>query len=620
MAKKIFTFIFPSTLIVILMSVGVITWLFSDFFRDYYINMTRDRLQSNALAMRSAVECELDRVSRQGLQKLVKELADNTQTRVTVIDIEGKVLADSNEDPEQMENHSTPDRKEILNAIKGDIGYSVRYSSTLKKDTMYVAVPIVKNGKVTAVLRTSFFLDTLHRFLNNTYSHIVGLALLVATIAICISYVISKQISTPLEKLKFTASGYAKGDFTVRTPDTSISEIRELSESMNIMSQELQNNINEITQQKNDLKLILSSMLEGVIAIDLDDKIISINSAARKILNTNIPVSSPETGENSIESTLFKYPNKDNSKEEDTALFRETVRNTEIHKLINEIQEKGQPISRKIELIGLRSKIIDVHGAVLRNALGECIGVLLVVNDITQLSQLENMRKNFAANVSHELKTPLTAIKGAVETLIDGAVKDNKEAEKFLRIIDRHSERLNALINDIMSLSKVEKENEEESINFTPCQLKQILDIAQELCQNRAESRDVSIKIDCKEELYVAGNPQMLEQVFVNLIDNAVKFSPEEDEVQVTATMNDETVSITVTDHGCGIPEEHISRLFERFYRVDKGRSRRQGGTGLGLAIVKHIVNAHNGTVEVISNPGEKTVFTVKLPYTMPAI
>jgi len=469
---------------------------------------------------------------------------------------------------------------------------------------------------VIAVLRTSFFLDTLHRFIKKTYSHIIGLALVVAAVAIFISYVISKKISNPLEKLKSTAAEFAKGEFKVKSPDSSILEIKELSDSMNTMSKALQDNINEITQQKNDLKLILSSMFEGVIAIDLDDKIITINSAAKKILNTNVPLSSSDSGKNRFENALF-YPDQrgDDERDEHNSSFRTTIRNTEIHQLIDEILKNGNPINRKIEMMGLHSKIIDVYGAVLRNPARDTIGVLLVVSDITQISQLENMRKNFASNVSHELKTPLTAIKGAVETLIDGAIQDEDDAGKFLRIIYKHSERLNTLINDIMSLSKIEQEKVQEGAEFTSCSIEQVLETALEICQDKADNDHVKIEISCDDNLNVSGNEQMLEQVFVNLIDNAVKFSPENEKVSVQASFENDWVSISVTDHGCGIPDKHLSRLFERFYRVDKGRSRQQGGTGLGLSIVKHIVNSHKGTVEVVSDPGKETVFTVKLPF-----
>ncbi len=614
MSKRIFTFIFPSSLIVILFSIGVISWVFSDFFRDYYLDMTKERLRTNAFAMRSAVVSALSEDKSQKLSGLVEDLAKNTQTRITVVGIDGKVLADSNENPIEMENHATPNRKEILNAIKGEIGYSVRYSSTLAKDTMYVAVPIHENNKVIAVIRTSFFLDTLHQFLNKTYSHIIGWAVVVATVAICISYVISKQISNPLEKLKSTAAQFAKGDFSVKTPESSIVEIKALSESMNTMSTALQDNINEITQQKNELKLILSNMLEGVIAVDLDDKIITMNRAAKKILNTNIPITS-SIGDGKVENALFNYPQKDNDEKYESGDFRKTILNKDIHDLIDEVMNSSQTVNRKVELTGITPKIIDVHGAVLRNFSCSTIGVLLVVSDITQILQLENMRKNFAANVSHELKTPLTAIKGAVETLIDGALHNEDDANNFLRIIYKHSERLNALINDIMSLSRIEQEKTQNGAEFTSCSLKQIIETALEVCQDKADNSNVAIKINCGERLNVSGIEQMLEQVFINLIDNAVKFSPENEEVSVNAYLENDRVSIDVIDHGCGIPEEHIPRLFERFYRVDKGRSRQQGGTGLGLSIVKHIVNSHKGTVEVESDPGKVTVFTVKLPF-----
>jgi len=610
MAKKVFTYIFPSTLMTILLAIGVVTWLFSDFFRDYYLNMTKERLKSNALAMRCAVTPMISKYDPEAFAELVKTLSEDTGTRVTVIDIEGRVLADSDENPVDMENHATANRKEVLTAMNGGTGYSIRFSSTLNKDTMYVAVPILKNSRVVAVLRTSFFLNTLQRFLNRTYTHIIGLAMVVAAVAICISYILSRQITQPLEQLKEAAASFAKGDFRIKPPISGIAEIRNLSESMNRMSESLQANINEITEQKNELKLILSSMFEGVIAIDLDDKIITMNSAAKKILNTNIPISS-SAGTNKVENAILTYSKIQNDEKYTSRKFRETIRNSEIHKLVDEILENGHTINRQIEIKGLRTKTLNLHAAVLRDYSGSMVGVLLVVSDITQISQLENMRRNFAANVSHELKTPLTAIKGAVETLIDGAIQNKDDADKFLRIIYKHSERLNALISDIMSLSKIEQ----DTIDLAPCNLRQILNTSLEICGEKAEQSEVTLTLECDEKLVVSGNEQMLEQVFVNLIDNAIKFSPENEIVSIAASRTVDIVSISVTDHGCGIPEEHIPRLFERFYRVDKGRSRRQGGTGLGLAIVKHIVNSHNGIVEVLSKPGKNTIFTVKLPF-----
>ena len=613
--RKIFTFVFPAFLAVILISIGVISWLFSDFFRSYYMDMTKERLLTNALAMRMSVAEALESRNDEKLNLLVRRLSENIQARITVIAPSGKVLADSNESPSLMENHATSNRKEVLSAIRGETGYSVRYSSTMRQDTMYVAVPVKISGRLRAVLRTSFPLDILHQFLNSTYKHIIGIALAVATAAVCLSFFISRKISLPLERLKETAAKFAKGDFTASLPSSGIMEIQELAESMNTMSESLQNNIDKITQQKNELKLILSSMFEGVIAVDTDDKIITMNRAANKILNTSLPISSSDSGANRFEMSLFNTVKYDGSEKFEQTDFRKTIKNPELHKLADDVLETGANIVREIELSGMRTKIISVQGAVLRDISGSIVGVLLVVSDITQIAQLENMRRNFAANVSHELKTPLTAIKGAVETLIDGALRNPEDADRFLKIIYKHSERLNALINDIMSLSKIEQDNARGEVKLTPCRLKNILDTAVDICREKADSSDVRILVECTEQLMVFGNEQMLEQVFVNLIDNAVKFSPSGGSVTVTANRERDFVAVSVTDYGCGIPSEHVPRLFERFYRVDKGRSRSQGGTGLGLAIVKHIVNAHHGTVEVISEPGVKTVFTAKLPF-----
>ena len=617
MAKKVFTFIFPSSLIIILLSIGIITWLFSGFFRDYYLKMTKERLLTNALSMEPAIANKLqDAKNTKELEGLVRQFSQKLSSRITVIAPNGKVVADSDKSPSLMENHITPNRKEVISALKGETGYAVRHSSTMQKQTMYIAIPIRDaNNSIIGVLRTAFFLDTLARFLEKTYTHIIGLALIVATIAILLSYFISKQISTPLEKLKERAADLANGKFSSHSSKSRILEIQDLTNSMNSMSESLQKNINKLTQQKNEFQLILSNMVEGIIAVDLDDKIITINSAAKKILNTTKPASTADLGSNLVENTLFNFSKIKKEEKLEQTSFREAIQNSEIHQLMDEVLKNGKTITQEIELNGLTRKRIEIHCALLRDISGTAVGMLLVMDDITQLSALENMRTNFAANVSHELKTPLTAIKGAVETLMDGAIEDKNDADKFLNIIYKHSERLNALINDIMSLSKIEQTTLKEDEQIKICQLDQILATAEDICLAKAEQRKVSIEISVDENLTIAGNQEMLEQAFVNLLDNAIKYSPENDTVHISASQAAGVISVLVTDHGIGIPEKHIPRLFERFYRVDKGRSRQQGGTGLGLAIVKHIISSHNGTVEVTSTPGVQTTFTVKLPY-----
>jgi two-component system phosphate regulon sensor histidine kinase PhoR len=242
------------------------------------------------------------------------------------------------------------------------------------------------------------------------------------------------------------------------------------------------------------------------------------------------------------------------------------------------------------------------------------MGILIVLNDVTRLKTLENIRKDFVANVSHELKTPITAIKGFLETLKEGAIDDPENARRFLDIILKHTDRLASIIEDLLSLSRIEREEEHGEIKLEKRPVREIIDAAVKTCAAKAELRDIVLKTEAPPELTVNCNPLLLEQALVNLIDNAVKYSEKGQPVKIEARREDGNVSISVIDQGCGIPRDHQTRIFERFYRVDKARSRMVGGTGLGLSIVKHIVNAHGGVVWVKSAPNKGSAFTFVLP------
>jgi len=246
--------------------------------------------------------------------------------------------------------------------------------------------------------------------------------------------------------------------------------------------------------------------------------------------------------------------------------------------------------------------------------MGLSIGAVIVLNDVSRLRQLENIRRDFAANVSHELKTPITSIKGFVETLLDGAMRDAADAERFLRIIARQADRLNAIIEDLLSLSRIEKEADAADIALAVVAMRELLDTARHDCDLQATERHVRISLECDSHARVRANADLLGQAVTNLLDNAIKYSEPGGEVRLSARNGDGEVLIEVRDQGCGIAEEHLSRLFERFYRVDRARSRKLGGTGLGLAIVKHIVLAHRGQVTVASQPGQGSTFTIHLP------
>jgi two-component system phosphate regulon sensor histidine kinase PhoR len=282
---------------------------------------------------------------------------------------------------------------------------------------------------------------------------------------------------------------------------------------------------------------------------------------------------------------------------------------------VTEALRSKQPLEAEMRLV-IRGdeRFLQAHGAPLRDASGKEIGVLVVLNDMTRLLRLENIRRDFVANVSHELKTPITAIKGSVETLLGGAIEESDSAPRFLEIIARQADRLNAIIEDLLALSRIEQEEEKSGIHLDPVAVRDVIQSALLSCQVRAQDKQVRLAVDCSGELQCPANAPLLEQALVNLVDNAITYSSEGGEVRIAARAAANGLEITVRDFGCGIAREHLPRLFERFYRVDKARSRKQGGTGLGLAIVKHIIQAHGGQVRVDSAPGEGSLFTISLP------
>jgi two-component system phosphate regulon sensor histidine kinase PhoR len=291
------------------------------------------------------------------------------------------------------------------------------------------------------------------------------------------------------------------------------------------------------------------------------------------------------------------------------------VRNPELQNFIEQTLAGSEAVESQVIILNEdEERYLQFRGTILRDATGNKIGTVVVFDDVTRLRKLENMRKDFVANVSHELKTPITSIKGFIETLMDGAINDPEDARRFLDIIARQTHRLNAIIDDLLTLSKIEQQTEKTQIQLQSSPLLPTLTAAAQLCEVRATPKDIRMRIDCSEDLTVSINPPLLEQAVVNLIDNAVKYSPEHGEVMIRALPNDTEVLIQVIDRGCGIEPRYLPRLFERFYRVDKARSRKLGGTGLGLAIVKHIVQAHDGRVTVESTPGTGSVFTIHLP------
>ena len=392
------------------------------------------------------------------------------------------------------------------------------------------------------------------------------------------------------------AERFALGDFKkplVATEDMSL-EVRALSESMNRMARQLEERFNTILQQRNEQNAVLSSMLEAVIVVDTNEKIVGINKAASKLFN----IRSQDAAGKSIQ---------------------EVIRNIQLQAMVREILASDTAVVDEVVVNKSGSEFfLQTNGVKLFNNTGECFGALMVMNDVTRLRRLENVRRDFVANVSHELKTPVTSIKGYAETILDSGFEDADQTKKFLEIIVRQSNQLHAIVDDLLSLSKIEQDTDKEGIVLTRGKVKYVLNAAAQVCSLKAKEKDISLNIDCPEDLEVAMDSTLMEQAVANLVINAVKYSDPGSQVKIWGYEIDqddkEMLAISVQDYGVGIGKEHLPRLFERFYRSDKARSRKLGGTGLGLAIVKHIAQAHNGTVSVESEIGKGSVFTILLP------
>ena len=423
---------------------------------------------------------------------------------------------------------------------------------------------------------------------------VVNFAAMIATalwtLAALLGAIVFWNVHKTIHEIRSGADRFAKGDMshTIHVPESE--EFGSLADALNRMAVQLDEKIRTITQQSHEQQAMLSSMIEGVLAIDNDEHIISLNRAAASLMSLD--------------------PQRIIGKR-----IQEVVRNTQLQRFITNTLASRQPVEADIVLpIQDQDRYLQLHGTVLSDPQGRGIGALVVLHDVTRIRKLENIRRDFVANVSHELKTPITSIKGFIESLREGGMSDPEQAERFLSIIARQADRLNAIIEDLLRLSRIEQDGERGEVELQTHRLLAVLQSAVGDCQQRGADRRIGIELSCPPDLYVRINGQLIEQAVFNLLDNAIKYSESDNAIQVQAAVKDANLVIRVRDHGCGIPAEHLSRIFERFYRVDKARSRKQGGTGLGLAIVKHIAQAHRGSVAVESTIGLGSTFTIQIP------
>jgi len=580
--------IYTSFLLIVLIPLLLFSLYAGFSMRRFFLDQTTINLEARANLLKESVTGYLLAEDGKNIDLLCKRAGKLSDTRITVIHLSGKVLGDTEKNPYDMENHS--DRPEFVKAMTGETGVFTRYSDTLREPMMYLAILLTEDGKPIGVLRTSISISAIDKQLEIIQKRTSFGVFVVALLAALVSLFFSRRVSRPLEQIREGAGRFAKGDLAYRLPVFASSETELLAKTMNDMAANLDDRMQTIIRQRNELEAVFSSMLEGVVAINLEEIIISVNQVAARMFHQ-------ETSELLNRSVQEAVRNPDFQRFIRLALLDENTREADLSFYIKD------------------ETLLNTRSAPLKNAAGERIGILIILNDVTRLRHLENMRRDFAANVSHEIKTPLTAIKGFTETLKAGALNRPEEAARFVEIIENHTNRLIAIIEDLMKLSIIEQSADNKTINLIEYRVLPILSAAIKICRPKADEKKIQILCSCDEALTAKLNAALIEQAFVNLLDNAIKYSDTGSSIEIEAIKNDSEVSIAFQDHGIGIGTEHLSRLFERFYRVDASRSRKMGGTGLGLAIVKHIVIANAGNISVKSTPGKGSSFVIHLPF-----
>ena len=574
-------------LLIIILSLVASALYSSAALRDFHLDSTADDLMARAGLVRELTQGLIEKQSFAEVDSLCKKVGKDIDTRFTVILSDGLVVGDSQENPQIMDNHA--DRPEIIQALSGVTGSSSRFSSTLEKQMMYVAIPLKDIGNNKAVIRASMPLPDINKSLREIYFKLAAGGLIIALITMILGVFIARWINSPLQDISQGAKHFADGDLAYRLPESSLIEAAIPARAMNNMARNLDERIKMVTAQRNELDTVLENMTEAVIVLSEDHRILRFNKAAGQFFDLD--------------------PNQAQDR-----LVNEINRNTDLQNFIKDLENEKQLLERELLFTKDGERFLQAYGTAILGHHGGKRAYLVVLHDITRLKRLENVRKDFIANVSHELKTPITSIKGFVETLLSGTVKDEQKAKSFLEIIFRHSERLDAIINDLLSLSRIEKEGERNQISFQLELIQDVLQGAVYFCQTIADEKKVRIDLNCPIDLCAQVNPHLLEQAIVNLVENAIKYSPSGSTIGILAKNEGKEVVIEVSDSGPGIDPEHLPRIFERFYRVDKARSCKLGGTGLGLAIVKHIVNVHKGQVTVQSRLDKGSVFKITLP------
>jgi two-component system phosphate regulon sensor histidine kinase PhoR len=539
-----------------------------------------DHMSQDLQARATLVADEVQRTSREAWPGLARRLSARSQARVTLLDEAGQVLADSgvqDADVATMENHGQ--RPEVEEASRGGHGWSVRQSHTLNARMLYAAVGLHPGG----VVRLAVSLDAWDATLRRTHV-LLGLAVLLGLVlSVLATAMAARLMSRSVLRLTSLARELANGNLDQRVHTQGTDEVAELGRALNGLAENLSRTLQELRVERDLLGRILEDMREGVVVLDGDGRAVMLNVALKDMLL--------------LDGAVVGRP------------ILQVLNNADITGLVDKARATGGPQTGEAEVVGLTPRRVLVSVAPLSGAPGS---LLLVLVDVTELRRLENVRKDFVANVSHELRTPVMAVRSATETLMSGARQDPQATARFLDIIERNAERLANLVEDLLELSRIESRR--MTLDLMPTDVARVIQGILPLFRDRAERRNIRLEVALPPDLpEVMADARALEKVLSNLVDNATKYSGEGSEVRVVAQQRGEEVVLSVEDTGPGIEARHLTRVFERFYRVDAGRSRELGGTGLGLAIVKHLVEAMEGSVRVESQVGKGSTFQVTI-------
>ncbi len=541
------------------------------------------QIASEMLACSKLFELALT-TSTNSPSQLIQEFKVATGARLTLIAPDGTVLADTEEDPTKMENHLN--RPEIQKATTDNVGQVTRFSTTTNIRTIYFAKTI--NGDPSrGFIRLAYPLRTVSLLKLEIGQRISWIVLLTALLTGIIAYLFLRSLIKPLHNISIASQAIAAGDFTQKIAEEGALEIQELARSFNIMATDISQLLAKLTDERQQIEAILVSMDDGVVVSDAQGYLVLINPAAERIFQVHSTV------------VLGKH-------------LLEVIRNYDLATAFEKTIKENSSSTQELRIFSPREMIISVNITPIRDVDGNAHGAVATIHDITTIRQLEQLRTEFVGNVSHELKTPLTAIRGFTETLLTEEV-DQETARHFLEVISTESQRLSRLINDLLDLSQLESAQTQLTVSLVS--LPKIAEGVVELLKDQLQQKNLQITLDFPAEFpLVHGDKDMLAQVFLNLLENAIKYTPTRGQIKIMGTFTADQIQIAVSDTGMGIQKQDLPRIFERFYRVDKARSRQQGGTGLGLAIVKHIIERHSGTVSVQSLPDQGTTFLITLP------